>query len=500
MSARGAGSASGALAALALPPFGLWPLAFAALVPLGVYLAVPHRTRDDAVRAGLWFAGLHYGVVLHWIPFTLHGMTPFGALLGLLALGVLTLTGGAFVLVLHRLLGAGRSPLIAIPAVWVVAEGVLARAGPLAMPWTPLGLALAGSPALATPAEWGGVSVLTLWLGLVNGSLVCCLRRPRGWLGLRFLGSALLFLGPALFGGVRTAGLPTEDGVPVWVAAIPMTRAELLDPERRELVAAEAVARISAALQPGPGAPATGGPETLLLPEAPFRASWSEGTEERIVPLAAEAGVPVLAGALVSAGTAPGGTGPKLRNGAVLVDPGGRTELVHGKVRLVPGVESGGLSAGPRGGVLRLGGRLAAGVVICFEAAFGRDVRELRRAGASVLVNPSNEGWFAPVLPRLGAAARAQHRAHLVLRAVETRMAVLKPSVGGELLALGPDGGPVRRLRPRNATVVEVTPPVSPAMTPYVRFGDLGGLAGLALLLAAAAPMLLRGTRRRSRP
>ncbi len=499
MSARGAGSASGALAALALPPFGLWPLAFVALVPLGVYLAVSFRTRDDAVRAGLWFAGVHYAIVLHWIPFTLHGMTPFGALLGLLALGVLTLTGGVLVLVLHRLLGAGRSPLIAIPAVWVVAEGVLARAGPLAMPWTPLGLSLSGSPALATPAEWGGVSVLTLWLGLVNGSLVCCLCRPRGRRGLRFLGSALLVLGPALFGGVRAAGLPTEDGAPVWVAAIPMTRAELLEPERREVVAAESVARISAALRPGPGAPATG-PEALLLPEAPFRASWSEGTEERIVPLAADTGVPVLAGALVSAGTAPDGTERQLRNGVVLVDPGGRTELVHGKVRLVPGVESNGLAPGPRGGVLQLDGGLAAGVVICFEAAFGRDVRELRRAGANVLVNPSNEGWFAPVLPRLGAAARAQHRAHLVLRAIETRMAVLKPSVGGELLALGPDGGPVRRLRPRNATVVEVTPPVSAAMTSYVRFGDLGSLAGLALLLAAAAPMLLRGTRRQGRP
>ena len=498
MSARGAGSASGALAALALPPFGLWPLAFAALVPLGVYLSVPLRTRHAAVRAGLWFAGVHYGVVLHWIPFTMHGMTPFGALLGLLALGVLTLTGGLLVLALHRLLGADCSPLIAIPAVWVVAEGLLARAGPLAMPWTPLGLALAGSPVLAAPAEWGGVSVLTLWLGLVNGALVCCLCRPRAGLGLWFLGSVLLVLGPVLFGGVRTAGLPTDDGAPVWVAAIPMTRAELLEPERRELVAAESLARISAALRPGL-APQVPGPVALLLPEAPFRASWSEGTEERIVPLASEAGVPVLAGSLVPMGTAPDGTGHQLRNGAVLVDPGVGAELVHGKVRLVPGVESSSLSPGPRGGVLPLGGGLAAGVVICFEAAFGRDVRELRRAGANLLVNPSNEGWFTPVLPLLGAAARAQHRAHLVLRAVETRMAVLKPSVGGELLALGPDGAPVHRLRPRNTTVIEFTPPVSPAMTPYVRFGDLGGLAGLALLLAAA-PMLLRESRRRSRP
>ena len=236
----------------------------------------------------------------------------------------------------------------------------------------------------------------------------------------------------------------------------------------------------------------------LLLPEAPFRASWSAGTGERIAPLAAEAGVPVLAGSMVL-GTTPDRTGAQLRNGAVLVEPDGRTELVHGKVRLVPGVESTGLAPGPRGGVLQLGGGLAAGVVICFEAAFGRDVRELRRAGASLLVNPSNEGWAVPVFPLLGAAARAQHRAHLVLRAVETRMAVVKPSVGGELLALGPDGGPVRRLRPRNAAVEEVTPPISTTTTLYVRFGDLGGLAGLGLLLVAAAPMLRQGIRRRSR-
>ena len=498
MSARGAGFASGALSALALPPFGLWPLAFVALVPLGVYLSVPLRSRDAVVRAGLWFAGVHYGVALHWIPFTLHGMMPYGALLGLLALGVLTLTGGLLVLALHRLLDAGRSPLIAIPAVWVVAEGFLARAGPLAMPWTPLGLSLASSPALATPAEWGGVSVLTLWLGLVNGALVCCVCRPRGRLGLRVLGSVLLVLGPALFGGVWTAGLLTEDGAPVWVAAIPMTRAELLEPERRRLAAAESLARISAGLRPDL-APQTPGPVALLLPEAPFRASWSEGTEERIVPLAVEARVPVLAGSLVLAGTTPHRTPPQLHNGVVVLDPGGRSELVHGKVRLVPGVESNSLAPGPRGGVLQLGGGLAAGFVICFEAAFGRDVRELRRAGASLLVNPSNEGWFAPELPLLGAAARAQHRAHLVLRAVETRMAVVKPSVGGELLALGPDGGTVLRLRPQNATVQEVAPLISPATTLYVRFGDLGGLAGLALLLAAAVPMLLRRLRRRIR-
>ena len=250
MSARGSGALSGALAALALPPSDLWPLAFVAVVPLGVYLSGPLRTQGELTRSGLWFAGVFYGLTLHWVPFTLHGMTPFGALLGLLGLAVLTLTGGLQSLALGRLLAAGRSPMLALPAVWVAAEGLLARAGPLAIPWTPLGLSLAAAPALATAAEWGGVSMLTLWLGFVNGALVGCFLEPPGRRRhLRYLLAALLFFGPAFAGALRMRSLPMEDGPPVWVAAFPMDRAELLDPGRRELHAAESLSRISSVLR-----------------------------------------------------------------------------------------------------------------------------------------------------------------------------------------------------------------------------------------------------------
>lgn len=499
MSARGSGALSGALAALALPPFGLWPLAFVAVVPLGVYLSAPLRTQGELTRSGLWFAGVFYGLALHWVPFTLHGMTPLGALLGLLFLAVLTLTGGVQSVALGRLLAAGRSPVLALPAVWVAAEGLLARAGPLAMPWTPLGLSLATEPALATGAEWGGVSMLTLWIGLVNGALVGCCLEPPGRRRLRYLLAALLFSGPAFAGALRMRSLPMEDGPPVWVAAFPMGRAELLDPGRRELRAGESLSRISSVLRAGSTGQVSGASDAagaLFLPEAPFPASWDEGTGARILALAEEARIPVLAGALVRAGPAPGGSGTPLRNGVILVGTDGSAELVHAKMRLVPGVESSGLAAGPRGEILRLPGGVSAGFIICFESAFGRDVRELRRAGANLLVNPSNEGWFAPGLPVLGSAARAQHRAHLVLRVVETRMAALRPSVGGELLALQPDGRALAGGERGDGVLERLVPSTSPVTTLYVRYGDLGGLAALLLLAAGVSPLLRRPSRR----
>ena len=504
MSARGAGALSGALAALALPPAGLWPLAFVALVPLGAYLSAPLRTGGERIHAGVWFAGVFYGIILHWVPFTLHAMTPFGALLGLLALAVLTMTGGLQTLALGRLLAAGHSPVLTLPAVWVAAEGLLARAGPLAMPWTPLGLSLAGVPALATAAEWGGVSALTLWLGLVNGALVGCLREPvarRRRIG--YLLGAVLFSAPALAGVLRMRSLPMEDGSPVWVATFGMSRAELLDPARREARAGDSLSLISSVLQGDSGGrpPVVRGESeavALLLPEAPFAATWRAGTGARILALADEVGVPVLAGTLVRAGPASGESEAPLRNGVMFVDTDGSAELVHGKVRLVPGVESSGLAAGPRGGVLQLEGGLSVGFVLCFESAFGSDARELRRAGGNVLVNPSNEGWFAPGLPFLGSAAHAQHRAHLVLRAVETRMAALRPSVGGELLALRPDGALLAGRRPGDGVLELIVPTTSPVTTLYVRCGDLGMLFALVLLLGTGVSPLLRRPSNRS--
>ncbi len=206
-----------------------------------------------------------------------------------------------------------------------------------------------------------------------------------------------------------------------------------------------------------------------------------------MIGMAEELGMPLLVGAHVpeaaSGGTAPG----PLRNAALLVVPDGSARMVHAKVRLVPGVERPGLSSGPGGGVLRIAD-LRMALAICFESAFGGDIRRLRREGAELLVNPTNDGWFRPRLGGAGTAAHAQHRAHLILRSVENRMGAVRSSLGGELLAIGPDGRVVT-LRPVGAeSLTPMRVSTSTTMTAYTRYGDLVGLACLLLLLLLLVP------------
>ncbi len=479
MSTRGAGALSGALASLALPPFNLWPLAFGALVPLTLSLTRPRLDYREVVAGGLWFGALFYGVTLHWVPFTVHGLMPLGALIGSLTIVILAAVGGVQAVALHHLVvRRGRAPVLAIPAVWVTTEVILGYAGPLAIPWTPLGLSLAAAPTLAGPAEWVGVRGLTLWIALVNGGMVQALvSRARRATALNAVAATLLALGPAVAGLVRDRGLPMSQLPPVLVGQIQIPREEMLDPDRRDQRAAEALTRLMDSV-----GTANAGPLVAVLPEAPFSAAWTAGVEDRTRIFARQLSLPILVGAHTLGAHVPDeGEARQRRNSVMLVDSDGTTQTVHSKTRIVPGVERPGLVAGPRGGILSIEA-LHLGFAICFEAAFGRDVRRLRNEGANLLVNPTNDAWLRPALPVVGSAALAQHRAHLILRAVETRMGAVRSSLGGELLAIDPDGR-VLAIRPAGGEgIVTVRPSASPLATGYVRYGDVGGLAGLSLL------------------
>lgn len=485
MSARTAGVLSGVLAALALPPFHLWPLAFTALVPVALAMSRRDAQRADAVAAGLAFGALFYGIVLHWIPFTVAGLVPFGAPLGFLTLVVLAGVGGLQAVLLHELLQKGAPPALALPAVWVSAEFLLVNAGPLAFPWTPLGLSFAAAPAWAAGAEWAGVHGLTLWICVVNGAVVAALSAParverRRWVW----GAVVLTVVPAVAGIVRDRTLPTSDLPPILLGQMHVARDTLLHPDLRDPSAFEALERIIGAASPdvgGPGSPGAGFPgeaAMLILPEAPFAATWEEGVGDRVREHARGMGLSILIGARTRNGD------EGLRNAVFRVDPEGVARRVHAKTRLVPGVERPGFLPGPAGGVVSVGAGEAVrlGLVICFESAFGTEARRLRRSGAELLVNVTNDGWFAPAFGPVPSVAHAQHRAHLILRAIETRMGAVRSSLGGEALVVGPTGR-LLLSRPSGAEgIVSVRPTTSAATTGYVRYGDIGGLAGVLLL------------------
>ena len=504
MNLLGAGVASGVLAALALPPFHGWPLAFVALVPLAVALSKPPPDRRQVALAGIGFGAAYYGLLLHWIPFTLHRLMPLGAVVGTLVLVLLGGVGGLQAVFLRRLLDRGATPILALPVVWATTEALFGVAGPFAFPWTPLGLALARAPEWGGAAEWGGVGGLTFWIAAVNGAVAGAILAPSRARRLRLAGLAIVAVGlPAAAGSARARTLDTTALPRVLVGQLAVSRDALLATGLRDASVGAALDRLVEEALESRGDAGSPPPISLVVfPEAPFAGEWDDEVRPRVRRYAEALGVEILVGARI-AGTDPMAAGDAndnadagdraaadeggLRNAVVAILPGGPMDLAHAKRRLVPGVERPGLVAGPAGAVRQTeAGRV--GVLVCFEVAFSRDARGLRRDGADLLVNPTNDGWFSPQVFGMPAAAHAQHRAHLVMRAIEGRMGAVRSSMGGEMLVVDPLGRLVASSPVGSDGFYAVTPLTSAEVTVHTRFGDLGSPAGVALLLALLLP------------
>jgi apolipoprotein N-acyltransferase len=139
-------------------------------------------------------------------------------------------------------------------------------------------------------------------------------------------------------------------------------------------------------------------------------------------------------------------------------------------------------------------GAVSLGPLVCYESAFGSLARAHVRAGAQVLVNVTNDAWFGDGLP--GKAARAQHEAHLVLRAIESRIPVVRSANGGLAMVVEPSGV-ARAVAPageEGVGVVAVTTSVGPASRPGTAVASLVG----PLCAAGALIVWLAGGRRRS--
>jgi apolipoprotein N-acyltransferase len=107
------------------------------------------------------------------------------------------------------------------------------------------------------------------------------------------------------------------------------------------------------------------------------------------------------------------------------------------------------------------------GIVICFEAIFPAEVRELFVDGADVLVNITNDAWFgrSPVA--------VQHLAMAALRAVENRAYLVRAANSGISAIIAPDGRIVSAsgLFTRQVVLGRVAPRVGASL--YTRYGDV---------------------------
>ena len=490
----------GLLATAAFPPYQLWPLVFAAVIPLA--WAAEDLPPRRAWACGWWW-GLAAGLSqLYWMMYVL---TTYGAMFWPLAL-VVWLAFMAFLACfpaaavwLASLGRAGGVPVwLGLPLAWAGLEWFKGwfLTG---FPWLPLGQALAAAPVMVQSAElWGGVG-LSAGVVLAGCLLALVIRPGRGrWrVRLAALAGVVIILGGGwLWGAARvTAVQAAMARAPhLWVSVV-QADVPLEELNRRGLRLANL--RRQVGLTRAAAGAVQGRPWLVVWSEssAPFYFLNDARASLEVLRLARELGAWILVGTMGSVERPGGGYAPT--NRSWLVTPRGRPDGWYDKVHLVPfgeyvplgrwlffvralAVVSEDFAPGQEGRLLDAGG-VKLGPLICYESIFSELARAQRRRGARLLVNQTNDAWFGPT------GASAQHLSHLVLRAVETRLAVARAANTGISGFVLPDGRVVQTLGLFRAGVETRRLPLMDRDTFYTRHGDLLGPGGLLAGLVAAA-------------
>jgi apolipoprotein N-acyltransferase len=132
------------------------------------------------------------------------------------------------------------------------------------------------------------------------------------------------------------------------------------------------------------------------------------------------------------------------------------------------------------------------GVLICYESIFPQRSRAYRREGADFLVNITNDAWFGR------SAAPYQHHAHLILRAIENRVGVVRAAntgISGYIDPLGVAHDETQLFVPATRTYLAQT---TSDETLYDAMGDwVGALSLGATVLFVALDARHRRRRRR---
>jgi apolipoprotein N-acyltransferase len=475
---------SGVLIALATADLGSGLLGFCALLPLllAIDAGVPARR---AATLG-WLAGaIAYGVGMAWAPLAGIRGAPLAAVAAYVA--VLGASVGIFAGALAWLRTRDRGLCFALaPLLWIGIEYARSRSA-LGYPWQQLGYSLADHPALLSLASVGGVYALSLWMASIQAAVVALRSRP----ALALLAAALGLVAPIAL--VREPGRPRAE---LRLAAVQPHVVEV--GRRSDGVFRDNLARLLELSEPR----RIGAADLLVWPESAYERTLRGDAEPLLEAIARGGGVPLLTGLWRRA---PDGS---LYNSAVLADPVAGVAHAGDKVHPVPLFEGapqapleralagvvawpGAFRRGARASVVRLarGGAppLAVGVLICLDSSYPELARDLSRAGASLLVELSNES-------RTGAWSARQHARVSRLRAVETGLSLVRVANTGPSEWVDPRGRVIARLPAGARASASHAVPIGAAPPPYVRLGDAPTFA------AGGIPVLAVVLRRRLRP
>jgi apolipoprotein N-acyltransferase len=526
-----AAALSGVLLTLCFPPWNQGWLCWFALTPLiaalffqpgGGRLAPLRQAALGYVTGLVFFPGTFF-----WLSTTLSelysnqwllALTPLLALFLALYLafwawfvGAVLVRDGSATRFPHSLRNLGIA--CAGASAWLVHEWVRERLFG-GFGWNPVGVALSRDLPMIQIAELTGVPGLSFLVVFTNLMAVIIVRRIIGELGPIFLKrirwefsfTMALIAAVFVFGLNRLFQPAAGPSVGLRVVAVQpnIAQTDKFDPAAEGKVLAQIKNLTSLATLSPPGTPPA---QLVLWPESAIPSGMfaSEENFRFVIDQLQDSEFALLLGTT--------DLDPKRRedfNTALLLTDHGRRQQSYRKMHLVPFGEylplrpvfepfvgqlvPGDFTPGREHTLLELNDPpVKIGALVCFEDTLGDLTRQFAKAGAHVLVNITNDGWFAR------SPATEQHLANAVLRAVENRLPLIRCGNSGATCLIKPTGHLDRWLPlfEQGFAAREVRIPTQPRLTFYARHGDwLSELAIAITILTAITTTIVR--RRRS--
>lgn len=445
-------------------PVPLWRRAtcWIALTPLLVVLleeGVATKSTRRILGLGYLCGVLWYLFNCYWIYQTMY---LYGGLAKPVALGILVLFSlylglyhGLYAWLLHVVHhhGGRALALLAAPFLWVAVE--LARARITGFPWDLLGYAQVDNAMLLMLAPVGGVMMLSFVIAVVGTLFAAAwLNRAhrKGWCAAAVVASLTLQAGVAFH--------PPVDLAPFSATLLQQNLVPGVAGQSVPALSRDEQYRSFEQLSAQPMEKVQGSWKRLMASEKPAFVVWPESPADffshdaqfraQVGGMAKAMQTPVIAGSVGVDFDPQSPTGHHVYGSAAVFDPSGNYFGRYDKVHRVPWGEYvpfkqffffadkltadvGNLEAGTKHTVFALSGHRV-GVFICYESIFGDEVREFPQAGADLLVNISDDGWYGDT------GAPWQHLDMERMRAVENRRWILRDTNTGVTTSIDPHG------------------------------------------------------------
>lgn len=477
---------AGAATALAVAPFGWWPLQLLALAFLFYQVGMDTRVKRSALIG--WAFSLGWSVAgVHWLYIAMTrfgGMAPALAALALILLGAyMALYGGLAMGVATWLRRKWSLPvtsflLLVLPVMWGLSEWMRGWVM-TGFPWASAGYAHNASP-LSGYAPLVGVYGIGMLAALCASCIVMLTQRARKE------GMGLLAIVLALGFGLSTVAWTTPQGKPISVRLVQgnIEQQFKFDPdhvlatlEQYRAMVREAPADLIAL----PETAVVLQPQRLPPDYLPSLQAYATDTNSHLL-----IGIPL--------------TGPNsYANSVAGISPAGGPVYRFDKQHLVPFGEF--VPAGfrwfvdmmqiPLGDMTRGPEVQPAFAVrdqlvlpnVCYEDVFGEEIALQLRSmpqPATMLLNASNLAWYGQ------SVAIPQHLQISQMRAIETGRPMLRATNTGATALIDGRGKVVSQLPYYTRGTLAVKVQGMGGMTPFIRFGNYSMLLLAALALAAA--------------